>query len=402
MSTVGSDLIDAERQRQIDEENWGEDHDDAHDKGELVTAAAAYLAHASPVWQHAVLEDEDITAIKAEWPWNDEFHPSTKNHPAWKCLVIAGALIAAELDRLHRVGKIPTKALPQKRDTPPDFRSSLSKTAQEYLKEREIRAEFEKRILEEGIELSSPKVGETIALATCPACGANLDLFRGDDDEDYAVSSVTTGESPVIRSLEAKLEQSQETIDNQRTTIKNLQRKLTEVETTELYAKVEEWQNMATRLGNQLRYLEEEKREQERYLRKLESKVTEVWIGFTRWDPYLTATIPCWNPQIVLTSRKEAEKWKEYDPKRRKVESKRLFREAKQPVEWLVRTGSESYAHWYDLTLVCNFVHALNQWIWAVRSSGRPLSQESALLTGAENSIDEAKQAAEKAAEKCL
>ena len=80
---VGSDLIAAERQRQIDAEGWTPEHDNNHDKGSLAEAAAAY-----------VLCDRTL------WPWDEEdWKPGTNDV---RRLVKAGALIAAEIDRLQR------------------------------------------------------------------------------------------------------------------------------------------------------------------------------------------------------------------------------------------------------------------------------------------------------------
>ena len=95
MSThTGVELIRAERQRQIDVEGFGAGHDDEHPSGELACAADAYVfaALANIAWKPVV-----PTML---WPWELE---------AWKPspdpvrnLVKAGALIAAEIDRILR------------------------------------------------------------------------------------------------------------------------------------------------------------------------------------------------------------------------------------------------------------------------------------------------------------
>jgi len=78
----GADLIAAERQRQIDAEGYDPAHDDAHTNGELGEAATAYI-QGDGSW----------------WPWDNEWKP-------WdgrvRSLVKAGALIAAEIDRVQR------------------------------------------------------------------------------------------------------------------------------------------------------------------------------------------------------------------------------------------------------------------------------------------------------------
>lgn len=86
----GADLIAAERQRQIDAEGWTADHDDEHSAGELVDAAVCYATEGGS--DH----------VPVNWPWEPEWW---KQHgDPIRNLTIAGALIAAEIDRLQRRG----------------------------------------------------------------------------------------------------------------------------------------------------------------------------------------------------------------------------------------------------------------------------------------------------------
>lgn len=97
----GVDLIATERQRQIEEEGWTAEHDDEHDNGELASAATAY-AGAPGRWK----PDEYTGTVAARtpmyWPWSPKWWKPTGN--AVGDLVKAGALIAAEIDRLQRRG----------------------------------------------------------------------------------------------------------------------------------------------------------------------------------------------------------------------------------------------------------------------------------------------------------
>lgn len=87
----GIDLIAAERTRQIVELGWSDQHDDEHPRGELSCAAICYAAEPGA---RADLVDEF-------WPWScDAWRPSPQNRI--RELVKAGALIAAEIDRLIR------------------------------------------------------------------------------------------------------------------------------------------------------------------------------------------------------------------------------------------------------------------------------------------------------------
>jgi hypothetical protein len=86
----GASLIAAERQRQIDLLGWTPEHDDEQDSGELGYAAAHYIGH-------ALGEDTDVLG---PWPWHAHWWKPSDD-PV-RDLVKAGALIAAEIDRLLR------------------------------------------------------------------------------------------------------------------------------------------------------------------------------------------------------------------------------------------------------------------------------------------------------------
>jgi hypothetical protein len=90
--------IATERDHQYVKHGYKEDHDDVHRDGSLAKAAKCYLDTA--VVQIAA-EQETIPPCYShkDWPWEPvEFHPETSVENLTK----AGALIAAELDRLHR------------------------------------------------------------------------------------------------------------------------------------------------------------------------------------------------------------------------------------------------------------------------------------------------------------
>lgn len=92
----GCELIRLERRRQIEVEKWHEDHDDnEHADGQLAVAAACYTVAQS---NKVVIGPNG----KDAWPWEYKFDKRDRHHYK-KCLVIAGALIAAELDRWNRL-----------------------------------------------------------------------------------------------------------------------------------------------------------------------------------------------------------------------------------------------------------------------------------------------------------
>lgn len=94
---MGLDAISAERTRQMQQEGYTAGHDDEHKHNELVLAAECYLAA-------AVVSDRNgglpVMRPPMKWPWAmDEWHPKPT---AVENLAIAGALVAAEIDRIER------------------------------------------------------------------------------------------------------------------------------------------------------------------------------------------------------------------------------------------------------------------------------------------------------------
>ena len=102
------ELIAAERQRQMEREGWTPEHDDVeHQSGELAAAACAYaLAPGS----RQRMEPNGDPRIPDVWPWEPEWWkpkwtPRTGREGRIRELVIAGALLAAEIDRLQRLSR---------------------------------------------------------------------------------------------------------------------------------------------------------------------------------------------------------------------------------------------------------------------------------------------------------
>lgn len=90
---TGVELIADERQRQMDVEGWTQEHDDAHSSGEMAKAATCYA-------NQAVFAVFSARRQPLMWPWSDEWwRPTTPIRDLTK----AGALIAAEIDRLQRI-----------------------------------------------------------------------------------------------------------------------------------------------------------------------------------------------------------------------------------------------------------------------------------------------------------
>lgn len=93
----GAELIAQERSRQIEAEGWTPAHDDEHISGEMANAARSYAKVVS--LQVCCVAPRQTSPL--EWPWDEEWW---KPSPDPICnLVKAGALIAAEIDRLQRM-----------------------------------------------------------------------------------------------------------------------------------------------------------------------------------------------------------------------------------------------------------------------------------------------------------
>ena len=97
MST-GIQLIADERNRQIEEEGWTAEHDARHKSDELAIAAACY-AVAETRANVTVASCLTLHHQKDAWPWNN--FDKRRQHNRLRQLAIAGALIAAEIDRLQ-------------------------------------------------------------------------------------------------------------------------------------------------------------------------------------------------------------------------------------------------------------------------------------------------------------
>lgn len=98
----GVEIIRAERERHLSVEGWTPEHDNHHTNGELAQAAACYSwPSPRPIF------------VKKAWPWElHEWKPELFGVGAeWRevrdarvrVLAKAGALIAAEIDRLERI-----------------------------------------------------------------------------------------------------------------------------------------------------------------------------------------------------------------------------------------------------------------------------------------------------------
>lgn len=100
----GVGMIAAERQRQIETEGWTAEHDDKeHGGGQLAKAAACYAA-GEPIFVQRIRtvsgrKELPVVIFDNVWPFESQWY---KPKDTIRNLVRAGAMIAAEIDRLNR------------------------------------------------------------------------------------------------------------------------------------------------------------------------------------------------------------------------------------------------------------------------------------------------------------
>lgn len=99
----GTDLIAQERYRQISDEGWTPEHDDKHDYGQLAAAAMCYtqVTLIRMTYKANASAERESETIATHWPWDESWWKPSPD--AVRNLVKAGALIAAEIDRLQRL-----------------------------------------------------------------------------------------------------------------------------------------------------------------------------------------------------------------------------------------------------------------------------------------------------------
>ena len=97
----GVKAIADERERQIKEEGWTAAHDDEYKFEEIANAASCYaLSPCARKYEQGM--GDMYTLAPINWPWRAKWwKPMPKDRE--KELIKAGALIAAELDRLNRL-----------------------------------------------------------------------------------------------------------------------------------------------------------------------------------------------------------------------------------------------------------------------------------------------------------
>ena len=87
---TGSECIARERKRQIEHEGWTKEHDSRYTNDELIKAAVCYALHISI--------ESPPNEETYSWPWDAEWW---KPADRLRNLIKAGALIAAEIDRIQ-------------------------------------------------------------------------------------------------------------------------------------------------------------------------------------------------------------------------------------------------------------------------------------------------------------
>jgi hypothetical protein len=102
---TGIDIITAERKRQVEVKGYTPLHDDEHDLGELGLAAALYaLPYGYEQGGQPLIEQSDFINLHITLETGCDFYLDPEPDKLRR-LAKAGALIAAEIDRLIRTGE---------------------------------------------------------------------------------------------------------------------------------------------------------------------------------------------------------------------------------------------------------------------------------------------------------
>jgi len=116
---LGVERIADERERQVSKEGWGPSHDDEHDDESLAFAAVCYAAPVRVYVKEGYTSYPDgmkVVTFREAWPqsWDSDWFKVKKGKNGRRVkqsrkdrvrqLEKAGALIAAEIDRLLRLG----------------------------------------------------------------------------------------------------------------------------------------------------------------------------------------------------------------------------------------------------------------------------------------------------------
>ena len=99
---TGVELITDERARQIAVEGWTPEHDDKNDAGEMCGAATAYILTGHGLGTKCRTFDQAVRECFGSWPKTWLIKWCKPSEDPIRNLVKAGALIAAEIDRLQR------------------------------------------------------------------------------------------------------------------------------------------------------------------------------------------------------------------------------------------------------------------------------------------------------------
>lgn len=112
MKKTGIELIAEERKEQIEKHGFDSKHDDMHDDGLLIEAAIVCASNYIVYWKQTFANGQSFQAMEvSSWELPVKYNgnvllPNTDNSTKKERihqLKVAGALIAAEIDRLQRL-----------------------------------------------------------------------------------------------------------------------------------------------------------------------------------------------------------------------------------------------------------------------------------------------------------
>ena len=97
-NATGAGQITTERERQVWDEGWTNEHDDKYTEGQMAVAGGCYAYHSTEPYLGCQQQYRN-TLPPPDWPWDAKWW---KPISPSRDLIRAGALMAAEVDRRKR------------------------------------------------------------------------------------------------------------------------------------------------------------------------------------------------------------------------------------------------------------------------------------------------------------
>lgn len=186
------DDIAYERRRQIESEGWSAAHDDSHDDGEMARAAASY-ALAGAGFSPKVFS---VDLCERIWPWSWEWWKIARKTRRQR-LIVAAALLVAEIERLDRLPSSDLSRIANKSDREMGIMSEYLLLKWGTLKGWELKSDkardIMQRYIDAGMSMSAMAQHDTPEQKTL-ICDL-IDAIDGEITNDWSGEKMTKEEA---------------------------------------------------------------------------------------------------------------------------------------------------------------------------------------------------------------